>query len=352
MPYLQPNGKWRGTRMINDQRRARIFQTKKEALAWELQQSAETWMQEEYETTLLISWLDFATAYLQMAKERYSEKTWAEKRRAFKLSLLIISLETIAQEVSGRQALAVLRRVASETSGNAANKTRKNLAAAWAWGRRYYGFPQENPWRGVEKFPADQQPRYVPPEEDFWRVFEVADRRDKAFLLFLLHTGARCGEAFRLTWNDVDMHGKRVRLGTRKSADGGMRYAWRPLTSQLHEALADLKLRQPGSGNVFRPKRRGSTYTARQHMMPLLCARAGVKPFGFHAIRHLAATIQAYAGLDLPTVQGMLRHQSPTTTARYIKSLGIQQEKIEAAFTKKEGAKVVPFAPLKKAICT
>lgn len=87
-------------------------------------------------------------------------------------------------------------------------------------------------------------------------------------------------------------------------------------------------------------------------MMPELCKAAGVKPFGFHAIRHLSATILAYEGMDIPSVQAVLRHKNPNTTARYIKSLGVQPDKIEAAFAKKKGAKVVPFAPLEKAICT
>ena len=83
-------------------------------------------------------------------------------------------------------------------------------------------------------------------------------------------------------------------------------------------------------------------------MMPELCKAAGVKPFGFHAIRHLSATILAYEGMDIPSVQAVLRHKNPNTTARYIKSLGVQPDKIEAAFAKKKGAKVVPFAPWKK----
>ncbi len=107
------------------------------------------------------------------------------------------------EHITPRHGLDVLRRVAL-TSGNAANKTRKNLAAAWTWGQRYYGLPPVNPFLSVERFPADQTPRYVPPEEDFWKVYEIADSVDKAFLLFLLHTAARRTEAFRLTWEDVD----------------------------------------------------------------------------------------------------------------------------------------------------
>ncbi len=241
-----------------------------------------------------------------------------------------------------------LRRVAVNHSGNAANKARKNLAAAWQWGRKYYGLPMLNPFLAVEKFPADQSPRYIPSEDDFWKVYAVAQERDKTFLLFLLHTGARIGEAFRLTWMDVDFESGRIRLGTRKTKDGGMKYAWLPMTTALADALESHKRQYGHTLLVFTQITGRGAYTSRQHLMPQLCALAKVKPFGFHAIRHLAATILAYAGLDLPTVQGMLRHSSPTTTARYIKSLGIDRDKIEAAFGKGKGAKVSAFAPIEK----
>lgn len=81
--------------------------------------------------------------------------------------------------------------------------------------------------------------------------------------------------------------------------------------------------------------------------METLCLRGGVELFGFHGIRHLAATILAYSGLDLPAAQAMPRYGSPATAARYIRSLGIDREKIEVAFRK--AASIHQFEPAKKA---
>lgn len=350
MPYMMPNGKWRAKRMIHGALKTRVFPTKAEAKKWEAEQTLDNWQQAEIETPTACL-IDFCTAYMRMASERMSEKTIVEKKLAFKHLFKVLNPDHPIDSITPKDALAVLRKVALGTSGNAANKDRKNLAAAWEWGRKYYDLSPLNPFSTVEKFPADQHPRYVPPESDFWRVYDVANAIDKVFLLFLLHTGVRKAEAFRLRWDDVDFHRQQVRIGTRKTAHGGMEYAWLPMTSELKEALSTLRLTTKG-GTVFTNQKNGLEYTARQHMMPRLCEEAGVKSFGLHAIRHLSATILAYSGMDLPTVQAMLRHKNPNTTARYIKSLGVQPEKIEQVFAKRKGAKITPFAPEKNAIGT
>ncbi len=351
MPYLMPNGKWRAKRMIHGQVKTKTCDTKQQAKMWEAGQTLNNWQQAENETPT-VCLIEFCTAYMKMASERMSEKTIVEKKLAFKHLFKVLKPDQPVETVTPKEALTVLRKVALETSGNAANKDRKNLAAAWEWGRKYYDLPQINPFSTVEKFPADQHPRYVPPESDFWRVYDVANAIDKVFLLFLLHTGVRKNEAFRLRWEDVDFHRQQVRVGTRKTGHGGMEYAWLPMTNELKEALASLRLTTHG-GTVFTSRTTGLEYTARQHMMPNLCKEAGVKPFGLHAIRHLAATIMSYSGeMSLPEVQTMLRHKNPNTTARYIKSLGVQPDKIEQVFAKRKGAKISPFAPNKTAIAT
>jgi integrase len=62
-------------------------------------------------------------------------------------------------------------------------------------------------------------------------------------------------------------------------------------------------------------------YLYRQHWLRKLCAKVGVKKFGFHGIRHLFVSILAANNRPLVEIQQILRHGSITTTARYIHTL-------------------------------
>jgi len=315
MPF-KDGKKWRATKMIDGRRRQKLFATKAEAARWEAAQDARAWAEETSQTLTALEW---ATAYLKDAEARLGRKTVLEKRRAFKALFTFVARECPASGLPPqgiREALAW--RAAS--SGNAANKDRKNLGAAWQWGREALGFTGENPFLAVKRFAHDERAREVPTEEAFWAVHAQAGPEDKVFLLAALHTAARRGELFRLQWSDVDLPAGRIRLGTRKTKTGSIERAWLPMTTQLRAAL-EAHARTKRSLFVF-SQEDGSPFTSKQHLMRALCRRAGVPRFGFHGIRHLTASILIKEGVDLARVQAILRHKSVTTTARYVRALG------------------------------
>lgn len=75
--------------------------------------------------------------------------------------------------------------------------------------------------------------------------------------------------------------------------------------------------------------------------MKRLCQRAGVKHFGFHAIRHLSASILAYEGVDVPTIQSILRHKNLHTTSRYLHTLGLKKNVLNDVFGNRRNEKAV-----------
>jgi len=148
-----------------------------------------------------LSLLEWSVEYLGYSKQRHTAKTFSEEKiPAFNRFFEMIPNTKLVTELTVTDCLNVLKHRAEEVSGSAANKDRKNLAAAWTWGVKYLGMPKDNPFAAVDKFPAKQQGKYVPPVEDFWKAYDVARPKDQVFLLTLLHTAARRNELLTLTW--------------------------------------------------------------------------------------------------------------------------------------------------------
>lgn len=205
--------------------------------------------------------------------------------------------------------------------------------AAWNWGiDAIEGFPQAAPiLERIKPYQVESEDRYVPPEEDIIKVLQVAQGQDLVMLLAFYYTGARRGEIFRLTWADVDLQAGIIRLTDHKGGSGKKRTRWLPLHPTLADALRWWREARPCMvDNVFMrlesDTHMGEPFTERNKLMPRLCERAGVKPFGFHAIRHKAASIAFMAG-GLNAAQQLMGHARATTTDIYVRSAGLYADK-------------------------
>lgn len=237
-----------------------------------------------------------------------------------------------ADKLTAYQVQNALQHQAVQRSGNAANKDRKNLLAAWSWGIKFLDLPERNPFSRVEKFASDRHERQVPTLDDFWKVFHIIDNdQDRLLLYCYLQTGARRDELFRLTWSDIDFFGKRLRLSWRKNKIGEWRSQWISVKDDLVEWLLRHKKRVPKAQEHVFVSYRNLAYEYRQHWLKRLCHQARVKPFGFHGIRHLFASILAARNVPLVEIQYMLRHTSLATTQRYIHRLKKENREVLAA---------------------
>ena len=52
-----------------------------------------------------------------------------------------------------------------------------------------------------------------------------------------------------------------------------------------------------------------------------ICKRAGITPFGFHALRRFVASVLADSGKSTNTIRRVLRHKHVSTTERYIHNI-------------------------------
>ena len=349
MPYQLPSGKWRAVKMIAGKRKTKLFPSKREAKKWEAAQTTEAWQEQEVEQTPTVCLLDVATAYLDYSKARHHKNTFDAKKLALKRLFQYVQPTDGPDAVTPRIALKYVMDRAKAVGNAAANKDRKHMAAFWQHARKFHGF-QGNPFQDVEKLPEDSQPHYVPPPEDFWKVYAIADETDKVMLLSLLYTAGRRSEPLRWTWeDDIDITGRKIRLSTCKTADGSRKYEWLTMPSRLHDALVDHKIRTGGKGHVFTSKRTGEAYHDRKHFVLRLCERAGVTPFNYHGVRGLCATLLAAGGVPMKDIQQVLLHSSMVTTDRYIRRLGGTSDILAAAFDRfdkatKTAGKVIPFS--------
>jgi len=302
--------------------------------------------------------IDLANAFLDFVKERQSRQTYVEKLSVMKRVLARFGRDTEVADIQVAEALKFLTDQNRNRSGYAANKERKILVTAWGWGKKYMpGFPDGPcPFQVVDRFPEKRQPRYVPPEEDYWMVYEAATGQDRVMLLTFLFLAARRGEIFRLKWSDIDFAGNTVTLWTRKRAGGDLEADLVPMVGRLKQVLLAWWEHRPIKADhvfvnldetPFCKQYLGLPFTNRQHLMERLCKKAGVREFGFHAIRHLTASIMYREGQPVAVIQAVLRHKSPQTTTRYLQTLGLKQtqDAMEAVLGNRGPGKVTPIKP-------
>ena len=338
------------------------------AIAWEVQTKKDLEQAKHLQqTTPTVScpkatMLQWANAYLEECQRRNVPTTFRRKRDGFKQFIGYLAKTggldpNMPVESFGRREARIYLAVQKDKRGpNCSNKERKTLTTAWKWGAEYLdGFPrdQADPFLRCQRYAEVPVPRYIPSEEDFWKVFAPAPKREQMLLACYLNLAARKSELLRLRWDDdVDFARNTVTLTTRKTRTGTIKRTAMPMNDEVREAMLWLwEHREGTSGHVFTcpvEPYLGQPYKAAIHVMPRLCARAKVKPFGFHAIRHLAATILAQEGKSLFSIQHSLRHEKQSTTDKYLHELGAFKEVADAldSLAGRGPGKVLPFPSL------
>lgn len=226
-----------------------------------------------------------------------------------------------------------------ERSGCSANKDRKNLVASWHWGMKYMKpqLPGPNPC-AVERMQEIRHPRYVPPEEDVWRVYDAAEGQDQVMMLAYIHLCDCRRELFRLRWeDDDDFENRRIRLSTRKRQDGSMEYDWLPMTDALYDSLMEHR-QATESEWVFLNPETEQPFRERTRWMKALCMKAWVKPFGLHAIQRLNPSLLAKYGVPAMQIMTILRRKRLSTTQRYLHQLGDVKEALQLLARKEKPA--------------
>ncbi len=134
----------------------------------------------------------------------------------------------------------------------------------------------------------------------------------KDYIRFLALCGARCKEALRIKWEDVDFEGKLLCIGADGSSKNSKaRYV--DFNPDLERHLQDMSARRaPDTQWLFPSPRRGESdkpaKTLRESFK-IARASAGLEWVGFHDLRHYFASRAVMAGIDFKTIAEWLGHQ-------------------------------------------
>lgn len=343
MPYKQGK-KWRGVVKIDGKRVGqKLFASKREAKEWEIAEK------KRFQTQTPTIYLhEAASKYLDFCQARYTKETYSDKRRVLK-ELVGITGNAPIQKITPE---VLLELFLSKPTKNLYNRTRKDLHAFFNYCTKFNGL-STNPVGKIEKLPVERKKQPVPTEEEFVKLLIAADRFDRNLIIACATTGGRRSEIFRWTWHeDINFEKRTVRLGTKKTRSGEIRYRLIHMNDMLFDALQDQwKTRLPHSDYVFqnrdtRHARYGDRYTTRRKFMRGLCKRARVRSFGFHALRRFFASILADKYKEsIPVIQKLLGHASPNTTEKYI--FNISQDAKKAVEQIKFESKVPQKVPQK-----
>lgn len=210
------------------------------------------------------------------------------------------------------------------------NKELRHLRALFNFGKKHR-YIANNPADGLEFFPLEKKEKYVPSVEDVEAVISLATPDIHDYLWTVADTLARIGEINQLRWDDVNFTKRYVVLYTSKKRDRCRTPRRIPMTQRLYNILfrrfANRDETQPWVFcNRYLDWKTGQKvsgpYQYRSTILKTLCKKAGVKVFGFHALRHLGASMMDSCNVPIGSIQKILGHENRTTTEIYLHSIG------------------------------
>ena len=257
------------------------------------------------QTAELIPFGEFADKYMnEYAKsEKTSWKTDEYKLRTVRKFFGNIRAGSITEVMVREFREARLREGIAKTTANRYLALLRKMFN-WAIAR---GLLISNPVKGIKMFSETDRVRdRILRQDEEERLFKELAPRIRPVMLLLLHTGLRYREGLSLTWDNVDLGRRRIKVEKTKSK----RARIIPINSTLLEMLEGLRARSKGP-RVFPFKSVRSGFEA-------ACGRAGLADFNFHDLRRTFGTRLLEHGVDIVTISKLYGHSSVLVTQRYL----------------------------------
>jgi integrase len=188
-------------------------------------------------------------------------------------------------------------------------------------------------YRAIEKIP------FIPTEGEIDYLIAACGQKTSTFVQLLKETGARCGEAWKLEWIDVDSERSTVRITPEKHSNPRML----KVTRRLIERLQDLP---KNSKYVFGDTNLKTTMRLFERSRKLAATRSKnprLNSITFHTLRHWKATMEYHKTKDILHVMRLLGHKNIKNTMRYTQlvDFGEQDYVVKVSWTLEEAVKLL-----------
>jgi len=166
-------------------------------------------------------------------------------------------------------------------------------------------------YEGVHKIP------FIPTETEIDQLVAGCSKRIGTFLQLLKETGIRCGEAWQLTWLDIDAETKTVRITAEKRSNPRIFHLSQKLAAMLealpktygNRVFANPEQRLDHHRENFNKQRK---HTSNKLKNPRLMR------ITFHTLRHWKGTMEYHRTKDILHVMQTLGHKSIKNTLIYV----------------------------------
>ncbi len=282
-----------------------------------------------FEKKKVVHFSDYAEEYLKIKAEKRSIRSirgYIKHLKAFfgEVPLSRITPESVEQYKQKRlkDKVGGKKKSTRTVKGQSVNRELATLKCLFNTARKKKRFRGDNPVSDLGFYP-EQARDYVLNKAEVGRLLDAAGEPLRKIILIALNTGLRKGEILGLRWSQVNAN-ERVLMFTRTKSAKFLRVPMNPIVEGVLEGIE----RQ---GVYVFPGRWG-----RGHLVDCkkdfdaARKKAELPELHFHDLRHCAGTYWDQAGASLRTIQELLGHQDPRTTARYINTDEQRRKAVEA----------------------
>ncbi|MBQ4444260.1 MAG: site-specific integrase [Clostridia bacterium] len=181
----------------------------------------------------------------------------------------------------------------------------------------------KNPCRKIKRLPKVEKKveAFSLSEQRKIETYITLANKPKLYgIIICLYLGLRIGELLALTWDDIDLHNRTVFISktigehgeiTPPKTEASIRLL--PIPNAIIGVLRDLK-RTAICEFVIETKAHQTNIRAYQALFKRMLQKVGVRPLGFHSLRHTFATRALECGMDFKTLSELMGHANVSIT--------------------------------------